>query len=66
MNLKCIMDAFFLLMNLLSKLRKWKDDPEISKKLFFLFYFWVENMQSPNIRDRPLNKSLKPRYLSMP
>ena len=32
----------------------------------FLFYFWVENMLSPKIRDCPLNNSLDPQYLSIP
>ena len=40
--------------NLLHQLKKWRDDPEITKKFYFCFLFWgvgwVENMPSPNIR----------------
>ena len=32
----------------------------------FLFYFGVENMLNPKIRDCLLNYSLDPQYLSMP
>ena len=53
-DLKFILDAFSL-KNLLHYIKKWRVDPEITKKLsYFLFYFWVENMLSPNIRDLTL------------
>ena len=62
-----VLSMCFSLKNLLRHFKKkMEKDPEITKKLFFLFYFWVENMRSPNIRDCPLNNSLNPRCLSMP
>ena len=49
--------------NLLRQIEKWRDNPEITKT--FLFYFWDENMPSPNIRYCPLNNTLNERYLSL-
>ena len=50
----------------LHRFKKWGDDPEITKKLYFSFIFGVENMPSPNIRGCPLINSFKnPRCLRM-
>ena len=60
---------FFSLKNFLHYLKEWRDDLEITKKLFFCFIFGLKicNVQySQNIRDYPLNHSLNARCLRMP
>ena len=55
----------FLLKNLLHHWKIWRDDPKITKKLFFYFIF-VLKICCPNIRDYCLNHSLNARSLRMP
>ena len=50
-NLKRVMEAFFKKEFIMYQLKRWRDYPEIPKRHFFLFYFWVKN----NIWDCPLN-----------
>ena len=55
-NVKCVLDAYFSKKNLLLQLKKWRDDPEIPKKLFFCFILGLKiSMLNPNIWDCPLN-----------
>ena len=64
-NLKCVVDAFFT-KEFTASFKKTERWPRDNLKVIFLFYFWFENMLSPNIRDCPLNNSLNPQCLSMP
>ena len=57
---ECVMNAAFFIKELTGSIKKI--DIEVS----FLFYFWFENMQSPNIWFCPLNNTLKPLYVSLP
>ena len=56
----------FSKMNLLHQLKKMERWPRDTQKVIFLFYFWVENMLSPNILDCPLNPTLNYWYLRLP
>ena len=51
----------FSKINLLHQLKKMERWPRDTPKVF-LFYFWVENMPSPNIWDWPLNPTLNNRF----
>ena len=61
-NAKLIRYVFFK-NEFFHQLEKWRDDPEIPKKVIFLCYFPVENMLSPNIWDCLVNILLLKSYL---
>ena len=50
----------FWLKNLLHQLKKWRDGPEITKKLLFCFIFGLKIWSCPNVRFCPLNNTFKP------
>ena len=52
-NLKCVIDEFFK-NEFTASIKKTERWPKDTIRVIFLFYFWVENMSSPNIWDCPV------------